>query len=57
MLIFENLTGARMHTALFSFGGINFNLSFKDLQKIIEFNFRLKGKILEIYELLNYSKI
>lgn len=55
--LFENITGARMHTALYKIGGLNFNLSSSDILSIFETILRLKTKVTEVYELLINSNI
>ena len=55
--LFENLTGSRIHTALFKKEGLNFFVTKKDLFLIKEIIIRTKIKLIEIYELLSNSGI
>ena len=55
--LYENLSGARMHTALYKVGGLNFSINTSDLEYLFETVIRLKIKISEVYELLNNSAI
>lgn len=55
--LFENISGARMHTALFKAGGLNFFVQKNDLLTITELLIRIKVKLTEVYELLNKSSI
>lgn len=55
--LFENLSGARMHTALYKAGGLNFQIKSMDLLYIYEVVIRLKTKVTEVYELLINSEI
>ena len=54
---FENLTGSRIHTALYIKGGLNFHINNKDILLLKEFTIRIKVKVIEVYELLNHSNI
>ena len=55
--LFENISGARMHTALYKLGGLNFTVSHDDILYISETVLRLKVKLTEVYELLVNSTI
>ena len=55
--LFENLTGSRIHTALFKKEGLNFSINKNDLFLIKEIIIRIKIKLVEIYELLSNSSI
>lgn len=55
--IYENITGARMHTALYKLGGLNFTINSSDILNILETISRLKIKVTEVYELLTNSNI
>ena len=57
MNFFENISGARMHTALFRVSGLNYTISYQDLIYFNEIVLKLKSKIYEIYELLRNSNI
>ena len=55
--LFENISGARMHTALYKMGGLNFSVRVDDITYIYETIIRLKVKLSEVYELLINSSI
>lgn len=55
--LFENLTGARIHTALYDKGGLNFVINNNDLSLVQTFIYRLKYKLHETFQLLGNSSL
>jgi len=55
--ILKSITSARLHTALYKIGGINFSITENDLYKIKKFILRFKSIVKDTYELLTSSAI
>ena len=55
--LFENISGARMHTAMYGAGGLNFGVRSDDILYIKELVNRIKVKTNETFELLTNSTI
>jgi NADH:ubiquinone oxidoreductase subunit D len=55
--ILEHISGARMHTAFYSINGINFTFTYKDLALIKNFLFNFNTTLVQMFEMLSYSKI
>jgi NADH:ubiquinone oxidoreductase subunit D len=55
--ILERISGARMHTAFYSINGLNFVFTKKDLNLIKNFLFNFNTTLVQMFEMLSYSKI
>jgi NADH:ubiquinone oxidoreductase subunit D len=55
--LFENISGARMHTALYSINGLNFEFTITDIKKIKKFLYNFNSTLIQMFEMLSYSKI
>ena len=56
-IILENISRAKMHTAFYSINSINFEFTYKDLKLIKKFLYNFSSTIVQMYEMLSYSKI
>ena len=57
LTLFEDISGARMHTALFTKGSLNYILTYKNILFLYEILQRLNSQMDKLYELLTNSSI
>lgn len=55
--ILKNISRAKMHTAFYSINRLNFTFTYKDLTLIKNFLFNFNTTLVQMFEMLAYSKI
>ena len=55
--IFKRISSAKMHTALYSINSMNFEFTIKDLKLIKSFLYNFSSTLVQMFEMLSYSKI